>query len=157
MPRIEKKKTQYNNLIIGALNTYINFSSVNFNKIEYLNLVNAYYVTDIPEQFSNLKELYINNTPIKFLPKYLDQLEVLRIAGNDFIPEIPDNYTNIYKLIIFNANNIKEIPKTFTNLEKLIIGNCKYLNEDMAEYFKISFPNLKTLKIDEKIFLSNDD
>ena len=147
---MERKMTKDNSLVIGNLNTYKNFRSVNFNGVEILILVNAYYVTDIPEQFSNLKELYINQTPIKFLPKYLNQLEVLRIVDNDFIPEIPDNFVNIQKIIMHNANNIKEIPKTLTKLERLVIGNCKYFNQNMTEFLKKSFPNLKTVEIDKK-------
>ena len=137
-------------LAIGTVNTYFNFRTVNFNEVECLNLVSAYYINDIPEQFSNLKKLIINKTPIKFLPKYLNKLEVLTISGNDFIPEIPDNFVNMKEIRLFNVNNIQEIPITFTKLETLIISKSKYFNENMAEDFKKSFPNLKRIEIDKK-------
>ena len=137
-------------LNIGTVNTYYNFRSVNFKEVEVLNLVSAIYINDIPEQFSNLKKLIINKTPIKFLPKYLNELESLIISENDFIPEIPDNFVNMKEIRLFKANNIQEIPETFTKLEKLIIKDSKYFNESMIEDLKKSFPNLKRIEIDKK-------
>ena len=137
-------------LNIGTVNTYYNFRSVNFNEVEVLNLVSAIYINDIPEQFSNLKKLIINKTPIKFLPKYLNELESLIISENNFIPEIPDNFVNMKEIRLFKANNIQEIPETFTKLEKLIIIDSKYFNENMIEDLKKSFPNLKRIEIDKK-------
>lgn len=124
--------------------------------IEVLN-VNGNYLTTLPKQISNLKnltKLFLNNNNFKFLPGeifYLPQLRELDISYNT-LSSLPESIGCSICLGSLDAsyNHLSYLPESFKRLKNLV-----NLNLENNQFIKIPFPVLNVTSL-ETLNLSNN-
>ena len=119
--------------------------------------VNGNYLTTLPKQISNLKnltKLYLNNNNFKFLPGeifYLPQLRELNISYNR-LSSLPESIGCSVCLGSLDAsyNHLSYLPESLNRLKNLVT-----LNLENNQFEKIPFPifNVRSL---ETLNLSNN-
>ena len=119
--------------------------------------VNGNYLTTLPKQISNLKnltKLYLNNNNFKFLPGeifYLPQLRELNVSYNR-LSSLPESIGCSVCLSSLDAsyNHLSYLPESLNRLKNLVT-----LNLENNQFVKIPFPvfNVKSL---ETLNLSNN-